>query len=242
MNYIECKTQADLDKVKPGDIAIVRNGYFVAWGSSHVVARGSSHVVAWGSSHVVAWGSSHVEAWGSSHVEAWESSHVEAWESSHVVAWGSSHVEASKYVAVHKPEQSKATISGGVIIEVKEPRTAKEWCDCYGVEVKRGIVTLYKALNADLAAPHNGFKYKVGSKPKAPDWDGGRLECGGGLHFSPSPTFALQWYSKPDVRFVACPVRLKEIVVHYPARYPAKVKAPGVCGKVFEVDRFGGRV
>jgi hypothetical protein len=244
----------------------VRRGFFVAWGSSHVEARESSHVEAWGSSHVVAWESSHVEAresshveawgsshvearesshveaWGSSHVVAWGSSHVVAWESSHVEAWGSSHVEASKYVAIHKPENSEATISGGIVIEVKAPRTPEEWCDYYGVAVRRGVVTLYKALNDVFGAPHNGFLYTPGSKPKAPDWDGGKAECGGGLHFSPSPVLALQWYSGSDVRFVACPVRLKEVVVHHPAVYPAKVKAPRVCGRVYEVDRFGKRI
>jgi hypothetical protein len=170
------------------------------------------------------------------------SSHVEARGSSHVEARGSSHVEATKYVAVHRHKRSNATISGGVIIEVPKPKTATEWCDYYGVPVERETVTLYKALNANLEAPYNGFRYELGTKPQAPDWDGGKAECGGGLHFSPAPALALQWYSERDVRFVACPVRLKDIVVHENPQYPSKVKAPGVYGPVYEVDRHGERM
>jgi hypothetical protein len=60
--YVECTTQAELDAVPAGKIAIVRKGFFVARGSSSVVARGSSSVVARESSSVEARGSSRVEA------------------------------------------------------------------------------------------------------------------------------------------------------------------------------------
>jgi hypothetical protein len=108
--------------------------------------------------------------------------------------------------------------------------------------VKRGTAILYKALDGELKAPHNGFPYPLGSKPKAPDWDGGDAECGGGLHFSPRPVNARQFYSGDDVRYVACPVKLAEIVVHKNPSYPDKVKAPRVCGAVYEVDIDGNRV
>jgi hypothetical protein len=43
-------------------------------------------------------------------------------------------------------------------------------------------------------------------------------------------------------RFVACPVRLKDIKVHKNPMYPNKVKAPRVALPCYEVDRFGERI
>ena len=40
-------------------------------------------------------------------------------------------------------------------------------------------------------------------------------ECGGGLHFAGSPVAALE-FNETATRYVACPVRLDEIVVHQP--------------------------
>ena len=44
------------------------------------------------------------------------------------------------------------------------------------------------------------------------------------------------------MRFVACPVRLADIVVHPNGIYPDKVKASGVCAPVYEVDQDGAPV
>ena len=96
---------------------------------------------------------------------------------------------------------------------------------------------LYKALNANCSSGY-GFDYTPGTVPAAPDWDGGKAECGGGLHFCSSPLHALAFFSDAT-RFMACPVRLKDIVVHKDAQYPTKVKAKGCCGPVYEVDRYG---
>lgn len=82
------------------------------------------------------------------------------------------------------------------------------------------------------------MNHAPGSKPEAPDWDDGKAECGGGLHFSPHPVMALEFNSKAT-RFVACSVRVSEIVVHQDAQYPNKVKARRVARPVFEVDRDG---
>lgn len=187
---------------------------------------------------VVASGSSHVVASDSSHVVASDSSHVIAWESSHVEAWGNSHVVASKFVACHiYGEQVRC--KGGVQIKVPKILTAKEWCDYYGVEVRRGIAVLFKGTDENFHT-QKGVYYKPGTIPEAPDWDGGKAECGGGLHFSPciSATFRF----KPDAkRFVACPVRIKDIVVHKNALDPNKIKARQCCAPVWEVDRDGNK-
>jgi hypothetical protein len=136
----------------------------------------------------------------------------------------------------HTGRYDKPRVKGGVIIDVPKVTTAAEWCDYHGVKVSRGIATLYKAVRDDYRSAH-GADYSPGAKPAAPDWDP-VPECGGGLHFSFHPVAALS-YDRQATRFVACPVRLAEIVVH-PDGSPTKVKAPRVVGKgCVEVDRTG---
>jgi hypothetical protein len=221
-------TQEELDaalaKPAPGQIWICGTGRFVVSGSAHVVAWGSAHVVAWGSAHVV----------------AWDSAHVVARDSAHVVARGSTHVVATKYVSVHR-QSTLTTITGGVVIDVPPITTAEAWCEYYGVTVADGVATLYKGVNDDYRsaqASANGGDYTPGTIPVALDWDGGDLECGGGLHFSPTALHTLQ-FTADAKRFVACPVKVSDIVVHHPAQYPSKVKARGCCAPVYEVDRYG---
>src|SRR5207237_6599225 len=104
----------------------------------------------------------------------------------------------------------------------------------HGVEVKDGVAFLYKAVDEDFRSMY-GTNYAPGAEPQAPDWDGGDAECGGGLHFSPKPAIALR-FQPEAAHFVACPVRLEDIVLHDRPLYAEKVKAKGVCGPVFEVD------
>jgi len=47
--YVEITTQAELDRLKPGDIAVVRSGHFTASGSATVTAYDSATVTASGS-------------------------------------------------------------------------------------------------------------------------------------------------------------------------------------------------
>ena len=83
--------------------------------------------------------------------------------------------------------------------------------------------------------------HKPGSTPSAPDWDGGKEECGYGLHFSPLPFLAVKF--DPSARkYVACPVLVSEIVVHENAAYPDKVKAPRVYQPTWEVDIDGNPI
>lgn len=142
-------------------------------------------------------------------------------------------------VSVHN-HSKLSQVKGGVIIEVVYPRTTREWCAFYGVSITKAKVILFKAVDKDFKSKY-GTSYVPGTKPSATDWDGGEKECGGGLHFSPHPSMALEFF--PDaVRFVACPLLLTEIVVHKDAQYPQKVKAPRVFGPIYEVDRYGNKV
>ena len=177
---------------------------------------------------------------GSSHVEARDSSHVEAWDSSHVVAGGSSHVVARALVAIHQHSET-ATVRGGVIIKVSIPVTCEAWCAFYGVSIADGRAILYKAVREDYRSGH-GLLYAPESQPEAPDWDDGQIECGGGLHFVPSPTLGLE-FDNAATRFMACPVALADMRPPTRAdRYPHKIKARRVCAPIWEVDRHGQRL
>jgi hypothetical protein len=238
---IEVRTQAELDKALKKTnggskelVVCLGKGRFVVEGSSSVVARGSSSVVARESSSVVARGSSSVEAYGSSSVRAFMRSQVKATMS-----------------AVVMQHSAAAKIKGGRILDMKPPASAEEWCEFHGVEIRKGgglnrklagqdVAILFKALDAGFSATR-GVTYEPGSTPSAPDWDGGKQECGGGLHFSPHPKMAKEFNSDPT-HFVACPVLVSEIVVHPDSRYPQKVKAPRVCAPVWEVDQDGKKL
>ena len=148
---------------------------------------------------------------------------------------GQSRATGSKYTAIHV--NGKARARGGHIIRIPVIRTPKQWCEFYGVSVSGGVATLFKAVNGDFTFPR-GVNYAPGETPEAKDWDGGVAECGGGLHFSPRPSAALEFHPEAR-RFVACPVLLKDIVVHNPAEFPQKVKAKRVCRPCYEVDIDG---
>jgi hypothetical protein len=214
-------------------------------------ALAGSHVVAWESSHVVARGSSHVEAWGSSHVEARESSHVVAWESSHVVARESSHVVARGFVSLALWGTVKAKLAArchafvhGANVEVEGGiqtqavlKTSQDWCDYYGVDVDAdGLATVYKGVRADYGSFHDsGFKWLPGTSPKAPQFD--EHECSHGLHFSPTPRHTLTHHTAE--KFLACKIRIADMLVFFEGDYPHKCKAPEVAAPVWEVDIDG---
>lgn len=207
-----------------------------AWGRSVVRASDEAVIHAWGSASVEATGSAVVEARGSAMVTAGGKATVRAFGSSMVRARGQARVEAADGVSVtrHSP---RVTVSGGSVTEAVRFSNAEEWCSHHGVEVNDGVAILFKAVDEDFNSYH-GMSYRPGTEPFAPDWDGGEQECGGGLHFSPRPTFAL---ARPDdsMRFVACPVRLEEIVVYPRGDYPDQVKAPRVAAPVYEVHEDG---
>jgi len=214
----------------------------VAFGSVSVVAFDSASVEAFGSVSVEAFGSVSVEAFGSVRVVASGSVSVEAYDSARVEACGSASVRASEYVPVQvqKRWDRGVTVTGGVLIEIPVPTTAEEWCDFYGVQVEDGVATLFKAVRDDYSSSRGG-DYTPGVIPVAQDWDGGKQECGGGLHFSPRPWMACE-FDPEATRFVACPVALVDIAVHADAVMPQKVKARGCCGPVYECDRDGNRL
>jgi len=228
MKIYRCRNQDELDKaVKEADkfdeIRLVGDGNFTAYDSANVTAYDSAKVTAYDSANVT----------------AYDSANVTAHDSANVTAYDSAKVTAGKYVSVHK-QSALAEIHGGVVIETPAIVNMDTWCDVYGVNIEDKKVVLYKAVGEDYRSPH-GTDYTPGTTPEAMDWDGGKEECGGGLHFSPHPAMAMA-FNISAKRFVACPVSIEDIVIHPNATMPQKVKARRCCGPVWECDIDGNRI
>ena len=207
-----------------------------AWGRASVTGLDASEIEAWGSATVMATGSGKVEARENAFVAAGGSVRVRAFGAAMVRARGRAQIEATDGVSITRHSLA-ATVSGGHVTDAIRFATPEEWCEYYGIEVderrrhslqgrRRGLQLIPRHL---LPAGHGALRA---------DWDGGERECGGGLHFSPRPTFALP-HPDDSMRFVACPVRLADMVVHPQGDYPDQVKARGVCGPVYEVHEDG---
>lgn len=111
----------------------------------------------------------------------------------------------------------------------------------HGVDVADGIATVFKAVRHDYRSAH-GLAYVPGTTPIAPDWDGGKEECGGGLHFSPSAAGA-KGFDDEATRFLSCQVRLSDMrAPKADDSYPSKIKASGCCAPVSEVTLWGAPV
>ena len=226
-SYVVARGSSHVDAMDSSSVVAWGSSYVAAWGSSYVVARGSSSVEAWDSSRVEAWdsshvvardsssvvarGSSHVDAMDSSSVVARDSSSVVARDSSSVVAWGSSHVAASRFVAVHL-HSAHATVTGGVVIDITALDLTRlpDWADYHGVDVVDGEAIVYKAVGGNLRSGR-GFAYPLGETVTCPDWDP-TPTCGAGLHFSPHPTQARDYY-RGATRYLRCAVPVTDLVV-----------------------------
>jgi hypothetical protein len=206
------------------------------WGHAMTHAEGRARVTAWGSAAVMASGAAEIEALETAMVLADGAASVRACGAAMVRARGRSQVEAGEGVAVMRHRGGRVEPQAAAQSS-KRPASVADWCDYYGVPIADGVAVLYKAVDDDFNSYH-GMSYRPGDAPEAPDWDGGEQECGGGLHFSPRPTFALA-APEDEMRFIACPVAVADIVVHAQAVYPDKVKAPRVCAPVYEVDEDG---
>ena len=149
-------------------------------------------------------------------------------------------VTATKFVSVHIHADT-VEASGGVRIVVPRPATLRAWLDFHDISPSRGTVALFKAVRADWKSSR-GHVYEPGTVPlPPPDWDGGKAECGGGLHFACSPIAALAFDDRAT-KFVACPIKLKDIAFHKNAQFPTKVKARAICAPVWECDINGDPV
>ena len=116
-------------------------------------------------------------------------------------------------------------IPGAVILKAPPPtNTTKEWCDYWGVEVKRGWATVYKAVNDELRSGYDCL-YPIGKTVKCADWKEGHSECGYGLHFCADPEIS-HGYFDGATRFLECKIKVANSVVVNPGAFSDKIKAP----------------
>jgi len=209
------------------------NSHVQARDNSHVEARDNSHVQAWDNSHVEARDNSHVEARDNSHVEARDNSHVDARDNSHVQARDNSHVQAwdnstgkilsdISFLSVNhfavvvcvqsEPKQIKKDKTGKIIKTKIFRQTKKTFCDIYKNNmIDDKTIILYKSVKSDNTDFYTG-KIKYEGIVKCPDWNpDASLECGNGLHLSPTPEHALS-YNKGKI--IGCKVKISDFVVY----------------------------
>jgi hypothetical protein len=120
--------------------------------------------------------------------------------------------------------------------------SAEAWLEYHGVEVKRGIVVLFKAVDeswhANHKLPNRKFAdYSPGSKPEAPDFDPAMRDCGAGLHGCRLPSAALKYHEGP--KFVAIPVRVKDLGAPDPDGNLGKIRFRCAAKPIYEVDING---
>ena len=184
-----------------------------------------------------------IEAWGSSApcIVAWESSApcIEAWGYVSLRLWGKMKVKMEKNCHAFIFRKGPR-VTGGRKTEAFI-KTAEDWCDFYGVKVKSGVAILYKAVKEGYSSSRDpSFKWTPNTEPVAENFNK-EVECGAGLHFSPHPRMTREFLSNPT-HYIACPVRLSDIVIHPDGDYPHKCKAPRVCAPVYEVDEDGNKI
>jgi len=212
-----------------------------AYDSSQVRAYDSSQVWAYDSSQVRVYDSSQVTAYDSSQVAAYNSSQVAAYNSSQVTAYNSSQVRATPYVAVTR-HGTDARVEGGVLIQVPRITNPEAWLEYYGIRPRRGIVTLYKAVDDQYRSRwvRDGMRvaYMPGSMPEAPDFDPAPRDCGAGLHACVSPALARDYYPEAT-HYVAIPVRVSDLGYPDPDGDLNKIRFRRAAKPVYEVDIHG---
>jgi len=231
-DYVDVTSQAELDRaVADGNIPVCRSGYFEA--------SGNASVRAYGNASVSAYGNASVSAYGDASVRAFDDASVRAYGNASVSAYGNASVSASKYVAIHRHGDTPK-VDGGVLIQIPDLTDPANFLEFYGVAVegrgRRATAVLYKAVDGDFNS-HHGTNYTPGTTTTCDDDDWSPENCCGyGLHFSPRPLIA-QRYMSAATRFVACRVKVSDIVVIGDHR-PDKIKVPA-CECLHEVDIDG---
>jgi len=212
---IECATaEAAYEAIRNGDYPVISGGIYLSVSTScRIICRGSRES-----------SQPHVEASGHCQISARGRVKIKASAMDAVLAMG-----------------LLVEVDGGGFVNRVDIRTGQDWCEYYGVEVQDGCAVLFKGLDSEFRAQQQNFLYQPGETQCAPDWDPDpERECGGGLHFSPSPRHTLR-FNAGAKKFVACLVPLDTILVHWDGSYPDKVRAPATT-KCWEVDINGKAV
>ena len=121
---------------------------------------------------------------------------------------------------------SESTWLGGTLVDLRgmDEEDTDTWVAFHSVESDGDDLIVYKAVNDDLRSSM-GFKYPIGDTVTDPKWTDNH-ECGGGLHLSPSPAMASDYFGEAT-RFLECRVARSEVRT-VPGGGAAKLKAPRV--------------
>jgi len=96
----------------------------------------------------------------------------------------------------------------------------------YDVKTENNKLVLYKFVRKNYTDFFTGtIEYKIGTIVKCPDWNSNAdIECGGGLHVSPSIEFCKRFNNSKDGHALKVLVDPKDIIVHPNPIYPYKIR------------------
>ena len=212
MKEIIIKSQAELDAL-PDKFDEYTGIYIQTPKKIQIILRknrGNSIAILWENSSAILRKNSSAELWGFSSAILRENSMVKIY--SDYVNLKSVLQESVVIVRDCKPKLPKGIKH---LIRTKTAQTTKrEFLQIYKEQVQGGKITLYKSVNSDDNCDfYSGkIKYEVGKIVTCPDWNPDKnIECGGGLHLSPTPREALG-YNQGKV--LKCEVDIKDFVVY----------------------------
>ena len=222
-------TQAELDAA-----LAAKKTNIECCGAAEFSISGSATVRAYGSATVWAYDSATVRAYGSATV--WASMLVRVLVASIYVT-----ITAGATVAVQVECAGKPKIKGGIVIRAKTALTIRAWADDWGATIegkgKAASILMGKALDADMKSPH-GMAYLSGTTVTAPDWDGGKAECGAGLHACALAGISRDRFHPEAKRYALLRVKLSDCRKPQASdQYPNKLKF-SKCEVVAECDEF----
>jgi len=250
-----------LIKILGKDIIINRawgNASVEAWDNASVIASDNASVEARDNASVEALGNASVRAWGNASVRAWDNASVRAWGNASVEAWDNASVKAfmntiirifsdgvkilearQQVVIVYQECEGKPGVYDDTVIINKTQKAKlniRNFIGIYDVKERKNKLVLYKFVQENFTDFYTGkITYKVGQIIKCPDWDADEnLECGGGLHLSPSIKDCKKFNDSKNGHALKCDVDIKDIIVHPNPLYPYKVR----CRKVKVIEEI----
>ena len=205
------------------------NATIILWESSHAILRGSSHAILWESSHAILRGSSHAELRESSHAILRGNSSTKIHDSSVTI---DALLEQSIAICINKKcIVKKKDKTAQVIVCPQVLYNTTSFADIYKNNLVDGkYIILYKSVNPDTLCDFYTGKIKYEGVVTCPDWNPDKnIQCGNGLHLSPTPEMALS-YSQGKV--LKCKVALKDIAVYGTDITKVRCKKVEVIGEV----------
>ena len=184
-------------------------------------------------------GVGNAELRGNSHAVLWDNSHAELRGNSHAVLWDNSHADCNSPYACGILKSSTASCEGRHLGDKSIP--PKEYLKACGIPVKNQYAIMFKSVKPDFTSfKTDTVKYVLGKEVIAPDWDGTSVvECGKGLHLSPTVQQAMSFGRGRDGIYLACRVKLSDMAsLPAFAEYPDKIRVRA-CIPLYQVNEKG---